>query len=326
MRSADALEAAVGRERLVAEIARKVRAELDLESVVGVATRELESTLSLDEVSIVLGPGVRPGVPILVGSERVGTLELRRSEPLADGERFLVETVAREIGMALETARLLSENRRRLEQQAALLQAAQAVTSELELELVLERLVEEVTKLLGADARRLLPARRRARRAALRRRLRASDPALVGFEFPSDARARRPGARRRAAGDDGRRTTSSTSRRSIAAYGGFAHALVAPMVWAGEARGVLGVGMRDPERRFAQADARAARGVRRAWPRSRSATPRASPSGARARRGSQRGFYRIAACSAEPLSLAETFDAAAQAATEALGGAVRPSS
>ena len=46
-------------------------------------------------------------MPILVGSERVGTIELARAEPLADGERFLVETVGREIGLALETARLL---------------------------------------------------------------------------------------------------------------------------------------------------------------------------------------------------------------------------
>ncbi len=34
----------------------------------------------------------------------------------------------------------------------------------------------------------------------------------------------------------------------------------------------------------------------------------------------QRGFYRIASVLGEPLSLVETLDAAAQAATEALGG------
>ena len=52
----------------------------------------------------------------------------------------------------MQTARLLSENERRLQQQAALLHAAQVVTSELEIETVLQRLVEEVTKLLEADA------------------------------------------------------------------------------------------------------------------------------------------------------------------------------
>jgi hypothetical protein len=52
----------------------------------------------------------------------------------------------------VRTAALLAENRRRLAQQDALLHAAQVVTGELELDVVLDRLVEEVTKLLDADA------------------------------------------------------------------------------------------------------------------------------------------------------------------------------
>ena len=39
------------------------------------------------------------------------------------------------------------------------------------------------------------------------------------------------------------------------AYEGFRSAIVAPMRWSGEVMGILGVGTRDPERRFSQADA-----------------------------------------------------------------------
>src|SRR5205085_11485399 len=98
------------------------------------------------------------------------------------GETFLVETVTHEIRSALQIARLLAENERRLEQQAALLHAAQVVTSELELEPVLDRLVEEVTRLLSADAADcyLLDKERGVLRCAA---VYGFDPELVGFEF-----------------------------------------------------------------------------------------------------------------------------------------------
>jgi hypothetical protein len=50
-----------------------------------------------------------------------------RAQPLSDGERLLVETADAEITDALETARLLRQGNRRIEQQSALLHAAQAL-------------------------------------------------------------------------------------------------------------------------------------------------------------------------------------------------------
>jgi len=96
---------------------------------------------------------------LVAHGERIGALFVERAAPLDAGEMFLVDTVADEIGASLQTAGLLVENQRRLEQQAALLRTAQVVTSELDLDGVLTLLVEEVTKLLDADAAaRLGPA------------------------------------------------------------------------------------------------------------------------------------------------------------------------
>src|SRR5262249_52294657 len=103
------------------------------------------------------------------------------------------------------------------------------------------------------------------------------------------------------------------------AYAEFASAVVAPMRSADGTRGVLGVGTRDEERIFTERDAElleafaslAALALR---------TAEGLGGGARQAR-IERGFYRIASILGSPLSLAETLDAVAEAAAEALGGA-----
>src|SRR5256886_15966542 len=84
----------------------------------------------------------------------IGVLGLHRAMagPWSDGEVALIESVARELALAINSARLLDENRQRLLEQTALLRAAEVVTSELELEAVLQRLVDEVARLLGCEA------------------------------------------------------------------------------------------------------------------------------------------------------------------------------
>src|SRR6185437_6318829 len=132
------------------------------------------------------------------------------------------------------------------------LHAAQVVTSELELETVLQRLVEEVTTLLGADAADcyLLDRDRGVLRCAA---VHGFDAGLVGFEFAPDRGVSGDALRDSApvASDDYAAISEPVPH---AAYGGFSRALVAPMVWAGETRGVLGVGVRDGERRFTAGD------------------------------------------------------------------------
>ncbi len=288
LRSAEALSDALAREERITEIVRRIRAELDPAEIVAVARRELRSTLHLDQVEI------------RIDGDRA-SVELERDAPLAPGEVFLLETVSHEISSALRAAELLEENRRRLNQQAALLHAAQVVASELELDAVLRRLVVEVTKLLDADAADcyLLDRERGVLRCAA---VHGLDGSLVGLEV--------------AAGAEG----LPASGVPQVAYDGFAQVVVRPMAWAGETLGVLGVAIRDGERvlstlelelleTFASLASLALRNAEMFADRSRQARV-------------QRAFYRIATLLGEPLSLDETYDAAAQAAAEALGGDV----
>lgn len=315
LHAAKKLSVALDREQLVAAFARRVRAELDPGEVTRVATEELTRALRLDAASIELGEEPLEGFPIAIAGRRIGTLVVTRVTPLEPSEQFVAETAALEVGLALQTARLLAENQRRIEQQGALLHAAQVVTSELELEPVLQRLVEEMTKLLNADAADcyLYDRERGVLRCAA---VHGLDTALVGFEFA-------PGSG--VAGlalQEGRPVVSDVD--SVVApvphpaYDDFARALVSPMVWAGETRGVIGVGMRDTMRVFDGRDME----LLEAFASLASLALRNAESFAESTRQArvQRGFYRIASLLGEPLSLTETHDAAAQAAAEALGG------
>ena len=316
VRSAAALSEALDREQTVAIITRRIRGELDPDGVVGVAREELQRALQLDRVEIVIGAASEDGTPIVAQGERIGALVVERAESLDAGEMFLVGTVANEIGASLQTAWLLAENQRRLEQQGALLHAAQVVTSELDLDSVLKLLVEEVTKLLDADAADcyLLERERGVLRCAA---VHGFTPDLVGFEF-MPAQGVSGTALREV------RPVASEDYGAIAepvphpAYADFSRALVAPMVWAGETRGVLGIGVRDAKRSFSATDVE----LLEAFASLASLALRNAESFADSARQAriQRGFYRIATLLGEPLSLAETYDAAAHAAAEALGG------
>jgi PAS domain S-box-containing protein len=270
-----------------------VRAEPELEDP---ELGGIQGMLDLDALAVL-------ATPILVFDQMVGVFGLHRSEPRPwpEPEVSLAEAVSREVGSAFQGAQLMEENRQRLEQQAALLGAAQVVTSELRLETVLQRLVVEVTKLLDADAADcyLYDAGRSTLRCAA---VYGLDPELVGFEFPAD---------REIAGRFGEPVQHQ-------AYEGFASAIAAPMTWSGERRGVLGVATRNPDRQFGKLESNlletfaglASLAVRNA------ASFEQSVRQARV----QRGFYGIASALAEPLSQAATLDAVAHAANEALGG------
>jgi PAS domain S-box-containing protein len=280
-----------------------VRGELDPDEVVRIAEDELRRALQLDAVRLVV-------------SADDARVEATRQAPLSDGERFLVDTVAHEARSALRTARLLAENQRRLEQQGALLHAAQVVTSELDIDTVLDRLVEEVTNLLRADAADcyLLDNERGVLRCAA---VYGFDAELVGFEFTPEHGVAAAALRevRPVAADE---YESIGSPVPHSAYGGFTRALVAPMVWGGETRGVLGVGLRDGSRTFSGGDIE----LLEAFASLASLALRNAETFAERSRQArvQRGFYRIATLLGEPLSLEQTYDAAAQAAAEALGG------
>src|SRR5205814_9561642 len=107
-------------------------------------------------------------------------------------ELALMQTLASEAAVALERLRggvaleeALAENEERLAQQAALLRAAHALSSELDLPVVLQRLADQLADLLDADAADcyILDRERGLFRCVA---VHGIDPSLIGFEFPMD--------------------------------------------------------------------------------------------------------------------------------------------
>jgi PAS domain S-box-containing protein len=257
--------------------------------------------------------------PIVVFDELIGVFALQRSEvwEWSDEEVSLAEAVAREVGLAIHTARLLRQSEDRLEHLSALLKASQAVAGELRLDTVLDRLVTELTTLLRADAADcyLYDRETQTMRCAA---VHGLDRSLVGFEAPADR-----GLSGRAL-SEGRSLVSHHYEQlgdefPHPAYEGFAAALVAPMAGGDELAGVVGVGTRDAGRRFDEAD----RETIEAFAGLAYLALRNAQSFEERDRGSriERAFYRVASVLAQSLSLPETLDALAQAATDALGGA-----
>jgi PAS domain S-box-containing protein len=99
LRSAGALAEALEREKRAAEIVRRLRAELEPDSVVRVARDELTDTLSLASIRI-------------DASGDQARVDVERESPLTEGEAALVEVVRYEIGAAVRIAALLADSSR----------------------------------------------------------------------------------------------------------------------------------------------------------------------------------------------------------------------
>jgi PAS domain S-box-containing protein len=381
-RSADALAAALARERLIGRLGRKVRSELDLDKVLEVAVHETAEALGVTrclirlgepgepmpiaaewrsddapaaadvsehlpasnlavrerrtvaiadvltapelddrslgrrETLVDLGAGSALATPILVFDEIIGVFTVLRPAPgrWAEAEVALVEAVAGEVGLAVHAARLLRADNLRLGRQAALLKAAQVVTSDLRFQSVLRRLVEEVASLLEADAADcwiLEPGQ-----GLLSCRAVTGLPASeIGRRIPPAGTIGRAIAEGRPVVN--RRFREHEEPPPSSNYADFEEVMVAPITWLGEIRGVLGICSRD-RGHFDETDLE----VVDAYARFASlAFHNAESFEERERQAQiQQGFYRIAEVLGSPLSLSETVDALAEAAAEALGG------
>jgi PAS domain S-box-containing protein len=380
--SKEALQAALERERLMAEVSHRVRSELDLDAVLQVAVEEVGQAVGVSRCFIRLGeagealpvraeweaPGFEPvgdhaerlpvlnlaarerrtvaiedivtapelddpslgsrqtlvdlgtraalAVPILVFDRMIGVFGLHRSEPRpwAPHEIFLAEAIGREVALAVHTARLLGQNERRVEEQAALLKAAQVLTSDLRFEAVIQRLVDELVKLFRADAADcwIFDSSRKLLRCH----------AVTGVSEDNVGREIPPSGTFETVIESGRpvlkREFAKTEQPPPSVdYQVFAEVMDAPITWLGEQRGVLGVCARD-DGHFDLTDLELLDTFARM---ASLALHNAESFGERERQAQvQRGFYRIAQVLGSTLSLAETLDALAQAACEALGG------
>jgi PAS domain S-box-containing protein len=277
-----------------------------------------DPTLGGVQTLLSLGTRAALATPIIVFDELIGAFALHRAEPGEWGpeEVAVVEAVAHEVGLAVHVARLLAQNHERIAQQASLLQAAQVLTGDIELEGVLQRLADQVAELLDADAADcfLYDESTRVLRCAAVRGLPSE---LIGFEFPVDRGLASSAIR------EGRPLIAThydelNDPVPHEAYAGFTDAIVAPMRWSGEIQGVLGVGLRGGRRHFAQSEA----DVLEAFAGLASLALRNAETFSRSARQArvQRGFYRIASVLGQSLSRPATLAAVAQAASEALGG------
>ena len=196
-----------------------------------------------------------------------------------------------------------------LPEQTALLRAVETLGSELDLDRVLPQLVDQLAELLRADTADyyVYEPRRRTLRCAAVHGL-PSD--LLGFEVDASTTL----AADAIAG--GRPVAAANPPVPHPAYESINGAIVAPVVGADGAGGVLGVGRRQGEFTSEDADFLGAYASL-----AEIAIRNAETVAERSRQERvQRGFYRIASVLGQPLSLAATLDAIAQAATEALGG------
>jgi len=265
-------------------------------------------------------------VPLLLEERVIAVISIATADErtvFSADDLSLMQTLASEAAVALERLRAgvaleeaLAENEERLSQQGALLRAAHALSSELDLPVVLQRLADELGGLLDADAADcyLLDREPGLFRCVA---INGFDESLLDFEFPMDRGIAGAAIR------EGRPLIESTYGRienpvPHPAYEGFTDVATAPMSWGGEVRGVLGVGRRDG-RRFRAGDA----GVLEAFAGLASLAVRNAETFTQSARQArvQRGFYRIAAALGQSLSRAATLEAVAQAAAEALGGA-----
>src|SRR5262249_36645057 len=124
------------------------------------AVDDVESSTVIESIEggleLLLSIGSRAvlATPIVVFDEVIGVFALHRTSAghWTESDVTVAEAVAREVGLAVRVARLLREREEQVRLQKSLFAAAQNVTSELQVETVLRRLVDELAALLGLDA------------------------------------------------------------------------------------------------------------------------------------------------------------------------------
>jgi signal transduction histidine kinase/DNA-binding response OmpR family regulator len=94
------------------------------------------------------------GVPILAGERAIGVMSIQSTTQegrFADADQRLLMTIAANVGVAVQNARLYAETRRRANEMAALADVGREISATLELSGVLELIADRARTLLTAD-------------------------------------------------------------------------------------------------------------------------------------------------------------------------------
>jgi GAF domain-containing protein/CheY-like chemotaxis protein len=103
------------------------------------------------------------GVPILAGDRAIGVISIQSTTQegrFREGDARLLSTIAANVGVAIQNARLYQEAHRRGDEMAALADVGQEISATLDAQVILERIGERVQTLLGADTTALYLADR----------------------------------------------------------------------------------------------------------------------------------------------------------------------
>ena len=195
-----------------------------------------------------------------------------------------------------------------------LLSAAEVVTSDLRFEAVIRRFVDEVVALIGADAADCWIFEGDRDQLRCRAVHGVPEDNVGRLISPEGTIGKAIATRATVLVHDFAETEQPAPTPP---YAVFQDVMVAPITWLGEIRGILGVCSREPNR-FDVSNVE----VLEAFARFASLALHNAESFEKGERQAriQRGFYRIADALGSPLSLAETLEALAQAAADALGG------
>jgi GAF domain-containing protein/tetratricopeptide (TPR) repeat protein/two-component sensor histidine kinase len=94
------------------------------------------------------------GVPITVGKQAIGVISVQsitQEERFEQADLNLLNTIAANVGAALQNARLYRETQRRAEEMAAMAEVSRDISATLDLPTVLERIAAHARLLLAAD-------------------------------------------------------------------------------------------------------------------------------------------------------------------------------
>jgi signal transduction histidine kinase/DNA-binding response OmpR family regulator len=95
------------------------------------------------------------GVPILTGDQAIGVISVQSTTEegrFREADARLLSTIAANVGVAIQNARLYREAHRRGDEMAALAEVGQEISATLDVQAVFERIGERVLSLLAADS------------------------------------------------------------------------------------------------------------------------------------------------------------------------------